>query len=65
MKKLTDLEFGALIFLERDGPITPGDMVNGTTGQLVKTTLDALVRKKRAMVENTDDGPRYTAVRDA
>ncbi len=62
MKKLTDIEFGAWLWLEREGPITPGDMVNGTTGQKVKETLDNLVRKKRALVEATDDGPRYTAV---
>lgn len=65
MRKLTDIEFGALLWLEREGPITPGDMINSTTGHKVKATLDNLVRKKRATVEMTDDGPRYTAVRDA
>lgn len=63
VRRLTDMEIGAHFWLEREGPITPGDMVNGTTGLLVKTTLDALVKKKRATVEMTDDGPRYTAIR--
>jgi hypothetical protein len=62
MRKLTDIEVGAVMFLEREGPFVPGDMLNATTGQTIKSVLDSLVKKKRATVEMTDDGPRYTAI---
>jgi len=61
MKKLTPSEEAALYFLNRDGPICPGA---GADEKLVfvRGVLDGLVRKKRATVEATDDGPRYTAL---
>jgi hypothetical protein len=59
MKKLTPQELAALYFLDRDGPIVPGDAAKGEAGQMVLAVLNALVRKKRATVEATDDGPRY------
>lgn len=60
MKKLTDEEGAALYFLNRDGPITPGEKFNTPAGFVVKIALDGLVRKKYAIVEMTDDGPRYS-----
>lgn len=59
MKKLTPQEQAAIYFLDRDGPCTPGDAVQSEAGQLVKAVFDSLVKKKRATVEMTDDGPRY------
>jgi hypothetical protein len=60
MKKLTDMERAALYFLNRDGPICPGDAVQTEAGQIVKSVFDSLVKKKRANVEMTDDGPSYS-----
>lgn len=60
MKKLTDEEGAALYFLNRDGPIVPGEKFNTSAGFIVKIALDGLVRKKYATVEMTDDGPRYS-----
>lgn len=60
MKKLTDMERAALFFLDRDGPICPGDAVDTEKGQIVKAVFDSLVKKKRATVEGTDDGPSYS-----
>jgi hypothetical protein len=60
MKKLTPTEQAAIYFLDRDGPCTPGDALNSEAGQIVKAVFDSLVKKKRATVEMTDDGPRYS-----
>lgn len=60
MKKLTSQEQAAIYFLDRDGPCTPGDRAGSEAGQMVKSVLDSLVKKKRATVEMTDDGPRYS-----
>lgn len=60
MKKLTDMELAALYFLDRDGPCCPGDAVDTEAGQIVKAVLDSLVKKKRATVDGTDDGPIYS-----
>lgn len=60
MKKLTHQEQAAVYFLDRDGPCCPGDAVNSEAGQIVKAVFDSLVKKKRATVEMTDDGPRYS-----
>jgi hypothetical protein len=62
MRKLTSEEIAALHFLDREGSICPGDRVNSEAGHIVKSVLDSLVRKKRARVEATDDGPRYFPV---
>lgn len=60
MRKLTDIERAALYFLDRDGPCCPGDAVDTEAGQIVKAVFDSLVKKKRATVEMTDDGPSYS-----
>jgi hypothetical protein len=60
MRKLTAQEQGAIYFLDRDGPLVLGDRARGEAGQIVQAVLDSLVRKKRATVEMTDDGPRYS-----
>lgn len=59
MKKLTGQELAAIYFLDRDGPICPGT-ATGEAAQIVKSVLDSLVRKKRAVVEMTDDGPKFS-----
>lgn len=61
MRKLTPEEQAALFFLERDGAFCPGDRINTPAGQILKAALDGLVRKKRAIVAMTDDGPLYHA----
>ena len=58
MKKLTGQELAAIYFLDRDGPICPGT-ATGEAAEIVVGVLNSLVRKKRADVEQTDDGPRY------
>lgn len=60
MKKLSGAEHAALYFLDRDGPICPGDAIDTERGQIVKAVFDSLVKKKRATVEATDDGPSYS-----
>lgn len=60
MRKLTAHEQAAVYFLDRDGPCCPGDAVQSEAGQIVKAVFDSLVSKKRANVEMTDDGPRYS-----
>lgn len=52
-------ETNADLWLRRLGSFCPGDMVNTPSGREVKMVLDSLVKKKRAIVEITDDGPRY------
>jgi len=63
MRKLTQIEEGALAFLERRGgsycPPYDRDTING---RMIIDALNALVKKKRATVEMTDDGPRYHAI---
>lgn len=62
MRKLSAEEQNAVNFLRRSGPYTPGHDYSGlhenVTSEL-RRILDGLVRKKRATVEMTDDGPRY------
>lgn len=59
MRKLTPQERAGLYFLRRDGSACPGDSTD-ESHVFVRAVLDGLVRKKRATVEMTDDGPRYT-----
>lgn len=59
MRKLTPEELAAVYFLDRDGPICPGDAATGEAGQMVIDVLNSLVRKKRAVVVETDDGPQF------
>lgn len=59
MKKLTTTEIRALQVLNRKGAIClslSGDILMLTE---VGRVLDSLVKKGRAVVEATDDGPRY------
>lgn len=65
MRKLTPEEANALSVLNRHGSITPGGDPGSVHHMALCALLDRLVRKKRAVVEMTDDGPRYTAVADA
>ncbi len=55
MRKLTDIEQSALDYLYKHGSLCPGESVP----KEVFNALDGLVRKKRAIVTATDDGPRY------
>lgn len=61
MKKLTVTEEHALYILNRDGSACPGSSDDFRVA-FFRRVLDSLVRKKRATVEATDDGPRYTAL---
>lgn len=58
-RKLTLTEQSAVYFLDRDGPCCPGSEGDAKR-QMVRSVLDGLVRKKFAVVEMTDDGPRYS-----
>lgn len=64
MKKLTAIEETMLGFLSREGPLCPGTPADPKM-MIVRSVCDGLVRKKRATVESTDDGPRYTALPEA
>ena len=61
MRKLEPVEQTTLDILHREGPLCPG---SGTDlpRLVVRKVFDSLVRKKRATVEATDDGPRYSAI---
>ena len=61
MPKLSMIETNAAMWLARNSPFCPGDMVQTLAGKQVKTILDGLVRKRAASAEMTDDGPSYTA----
>jgi hypothetical protein len=63
MRKLLTIEQNALDVLNARGPLTPGHEPGSFPNEFIRSTLDALVKKKRAVVEMTDDGPRYTAIR--
>jgi hypothetical protein len=60
MKKLTPIEVNACRTLLERGPLTPGEEPGSVPHDIIKGVLDSLVRKKRATVEMTDDGPRYS-----
>jgi hypothetical protein len=57
MRKLTPQEERALFVLATHGSFCPGMEMRNPA--LMKV-LDGLVKKKRATVEMTDDGPRYS-----
>lgn len=59
MRKLTDTEQNAINWLNRVGSICFNAQSNGFVEDEVRSVLDSLVKKKRAYVEPTDDGPRY------
>lgn len=60
MRKLTQPEINACRFLVKHGPYTPGDSAEQKGGPEVLSVLNGLVRKKRATVESTQDGPRFS-----
>jgi hypothetical protein len=60
MRKLTPIEQNAVNTLHRRGPLTPGGEPGSPPHRIIRGVLDGLVKKKRATVEMTDDGPRYT-----
>jgi hypothetical protein len=59
MKKLTTEEHNALAWLNRQGSYCPGRPETEAERQVV-FYLDSLCRKRRAIAEETDDGPRYS-----
>jgi len=62
MRKLSELEEGAYLILCREGSVLIGhDDLRPHAHQLMTDVLDALVKKKRAVVEVTDGGNRYHA----
>jgi len=61
MKKLTPDEEHALAVLRKYGSWCPGRGMSEGAAAKVVAALDTLVKKKRATVEMTDDGPRYHA----
>jgi hypothetical protein len=60
MRKLSPNEDLALRLLRKHGPLVPGDSFAEWSRHGLVLALDGLVRKKRATVEGTDDGPRYS-----
>ncbi len=64
MRKLTPDEEHALAVLTKHGSYCPSvsEFNYGDMERRVIATMDSLVRKKRATVEMTDDGPRYHAI---
>lgn len=63
MRKLTDIEQNAVNFLSRVVSYCPGTDARGLDGATtaeIRKVLDALVRKKRATADATDDGPVYS-----
>lgn len=61
MRKLTPVEENAYRVLVVRGPLTPGEVPGSMPHMMIRGILDSLVKKKRATVEMTDDGPRYHA----
>jgi hypothetical protein len=60
MRKLTHNEGAALSIIAQRGALVPGDRVPDWSEAGLMHALNGLVSKKRAQVEMTDDGPRYT-----
>ncbi len=62
MRKLTPIEESAYAVLVREGSVlVAGDDLKPVAQHLLRSVLDSLVKKKRAVVEMTDAGPRYHA----
>lgn len=59
MKKLTSDEQHALIILSKYPSFVPGDAADSELGQQLVGLLKSLVRKGRATVSDTDDGPSF------
>lgn len=63
MRKLTPIEESAYQVLCREGSVHVGrDDLQPGAREVMLRIMDALVKKKRATVEATDDGPRYHPV---
>lgn len=60
MRKLDQREVNACVFLGARGGSYCLDTYDGPFGADVRKILDSLVKKKRATVESTDAGPRYS-----
>ena len=60
MKRLSPPEINACRFLLKHGPYTPGDAARAKGGPEVVAVLRGLVRKGRATVDDTDDGPKFS-----
>lgn len=62
MRKLTPQESALLDVLRREGSIllSPDDL-SPVPQKMMAALFDGLVKKKRAVVEMTDAGPRYHA----
>lgn len=58
-RRLSIVEQNAVNFLARHGSVCPGEEPGSVPHQIIMSVLDSLVKKKRAKVEMTDDGPRY------
>lgn len=63
-RKLTHNEGSALLILAKRGSLVPGDSVPDWSAAGLMMALDGLVKKHRATVVVTDDGPcfRITAL---
>lgn len=60
MRKLDAPELAGVRVLARaGGSYCPGS-ISGASAELLKSTLDSLVKKKRCMVAIFDDGPVYS-----
>ncbi len=62
MRKLTYAELNACNFLRKHGPWTPGDAAQAKGGPEVMAVLHSLVKKRRATVSMTDDGPQFAII---
>jgi hypothetical protein len=60
VRKLTHNEGAAIDLIAKHGPLCPGDSFTNWSKAGLILALDGLVKKKRAVVEMTDDGPRYS-----
>jgi len=58
-RKLTHNEGNALLILAKRGSLVPGDSVPDWSAAGLMEALNGLVRKKRATVVVTDDGPCF------
>lgn len=62
MRKLTDIEEAAYENLKREGSVLiAGDELQPVAQKMLTSVFDNLVRKKRAVAEQTDGGVRYHA----
>lgn len=63
MKKLTPIEEGAYQVLCREGSVRIGsDDLSPAAREVMLRIMNTLVKKKRATIEATDDGPRFHPV---